>query len=180
MRVPNSYTLIGSMFTALGVILLASPASMSQSASEFFQTDNSNQSQSAQFDIPTNGSSANGGYSVATPSMNTGTYGYHDSAPYVSNVTKPTAKQTAVYLATQTTQLDKVFGGSPFLPPTRLDSFVKEAGGMAELIYGDEGDDGLPPYFEFDSSHRIERGIQSGGLTTGHKSGLPEAWGWPQ
>lgn len=76
--------------------------------------------------------------------------------------------------------LDKVFGGGRGLPRTTLDSFVKNSGGSADQIYGDEGADGLPPFFGFDSGHRIERGIQSGNLTTGHRSGLPEAWGWPQ
>lgn len=66
------------------------------------------------------------------------------------------------------------------LPPTRLDSFVFEAGGSAELIYGDEGTYGPPPYFGFSSPHHIEAGIHSGGLTTGHRSGLPEAWGYPE
>lgn len=65
------------------------------------------------------------------------------------------------------------------LPVTRLDSFVLNAGGAAEMIYGDEGSDGPPPYFEFTAAHRIQRGIQgnSAGLTTGHGSYLPCAWG---
>jgi hypothetical protein len=63
------------------------------------------------------------------------------------------------------------------LPPTSLDSFVSNAGGSAELIYGDEGTDGLPPYYGFDPSHRINAGITSSGLTTGHGSYLPDAWG---
>lgn len=66
------------------------------------------------------------------------------------------------------------------LPPTRLDSFVKESGGMAWQIYGDEGTYSIPPFFEFDPSHRIERGINGGkaaGLTTSHGSPLPPAWG---
>ena len=66
------------------------------------------------------------------------------------------------------------------LPKTNLDSFVAQAGGQAELIYGDEGTDGPPPYDNFTEEHRIERGIHDGGLTTNHKSGLPEAWGWPE
>jgi len=66
------------------------------------------------------------------------------------------------------------------LPPTSLDSFVSNAGGSAELIYGDEGTDGLPPYYGFDASHRINAGITgqaAAGLTTGHSSYLPDAWG---
>lgn len=104
-------------------------------------------------------------------------------------------------------------GGLPTrngLPPTCLDSFVYEAGGQAELIYGDEGSNGPPPYGlsssslgggagisipgagvgidigiggggdGFDASHRINAGItgiNAQGLTTGHGSYLPDAWG---
>jgi len=79
-------------------------------------------------------------------------------------------------------QMDKVYGGGlDKLPMTRLDSFVAQAGGMAEAIYGDEGVYDIPPYFGFTDDHHINTGINSGGLTTGHKDGsLPEAWGYPQ
>ncbi|MDZ4833630.1 MAG: hypothetical protein SGJ27_07600 [Candidatus Melainabacteria bacterium] len=66
------------------------------------------------------------------------------------------------------------------LPNTSLDSFVLNAGGHAEHIYGDEGADGIPPYFEFTKAHRINTGItgtRDTGLTTGHGSYLPDAWG---
>jgi hypothetical protein len=66
------------------------------------------------------------------------------------------------------------------LAPTTMDSFVYEAGGNAELIYGDEGTNNIPPYFGFDNTHRIIDGItgtRSQGLTTGHGSYLPSAWG---
>lgn len=66
-------------------------------------------------------------------------------------------------------------GGRNGLPPTELSGFVR--GGSAEAIYGDEGADGIPPYFEFTAAHRIQRGITSNGLTTGHGSVLPAAWG---
>lgn len=69
--------------------------------------------------------------------------------------------------------------GRKTLPPTRLESFVRNSG-FNDRIYGDEGEDGLPPYFGFDSSHRIERGINMPELTTGHKSDAPSAWGYPQ
>lgn len=62
------------------------------------------------------------------------------------------------------------------LPQTRLDSFVKESG-YNDMIYGDEGTDGPPPYNDF---LYIEDGINSPGLTTGHPSDAPSAWGWPQ
>jgi hypothetical protein len=66
------------------------------------------------------------------------------------------------------------------LPVTSLDSFVLNAGGHAEHIYGDEGADGLPPYFEFTKAHRINTGItgdRDEGLTTNHGSYMPDAWG---
>lgn len=66
------------------------------------------------------------------------------------------------------------------LPPCMTDSFVHEAGGNAELIYGDESFQSPPPYYEFTQDHRIERGIhgiRDAGLTTGHGSWLPNAWG---
>jgi len=63
------------------------------------------------------------------------------------------------------------------LPPTTLDSFVANAGGSAEMIYGDEGSDGPPPLSEFTAANRINTGIMSPGLTTGHGSLMPAAWG---
>ena len=78
------------------------------------------------------------------------------------------------------TSLDQVYGQGQALPPTVMDSFVYNAAGSADLIYGDEGTTSIPPFFGFDESHRINAGITSGGLTTGHASGLPEAWGYPE
>jgi len=66
------------------------------------------------------------------------------------------------------------------LPPTNLDSFVYQAGGAAEAIYGDEGTSGPPPYSGFGQGHRIAAGItgqRNAGLTTGHGSQMPTAWG---
>ncbi|MGH9548725.1 MAG: hypothetical protein ACRD3W_05085 [Terriglobales bacterium] len=66
------------------------------------------------------------------------------------------------------------------LPATSMDSFVDKAGPMADMIYGDEGVDDIPPFFEFDKTHRINRGIferRNAGLTTGHGAYLPDAWG---
>lgn len=59
-------------------------------------------------------------------------------------------------------------------------SFVHQAGGAAEAIHGDEGIKTPPPYFGFDQSHRINAGIfgnRDAGLTTGHGSIMPSAWG---
>lgn len=67
------------------------------------------------------------------------------------------------------------------LPPTTLDSFVYEAAERAEEIYGDEAERGeIPPYNSFTKEHRINAGItgtRDAGLTTGHGSYLPDAWG---
>jgi hypothetical protein len=66
------------------------------------------------------------------------------------------------------------------LPPTRMDSFVANAGASADLIYGDEGTDTYPPYFGFTYEHRINAGItgiRDAGLTTGHGSYMPCANG---
>jgi|AGTN01.2.fsa_nt_gi hypothetical protein len=70
--------------------------------------------------------------------------------------------------------------GGGALPPTRMDSFVFNAGGRAYQIYGDEGARALPPYEEFTKDHRINEGIvadRDAGLTTGHGDYLPDAWG---
>ena len=89
---------------------------------------------------------------------------------------------TPIGNGTGVAQLDAVYGGTlpQGLPQTRLDSFVAQAGGMAEMIYGDEGVMDIPPLFGFTEMSRINTGINSGGLTTGHQDGsLPEAWGYP-
>ena len=68
-------------------------------------------------------------------------------------------------------------GGRNGPPNTRLDSFVLNAGGLSEAIYGDEGSSGPPPYFGFSQVHRIGTGIYNRGLSTGHASVMPSAWG---
>lgn len=74
------------------------------------------------------------------------------------------------------TQYAGKFGGFK-LPDTKLDSFVYKAPN-AEMIYGDEGTFGPPPLDDF---QYINTGIQSSGLTTGHKGkNLPSAWGTPE
>lgn len=100
------------------------------------------------------------------------------------SITAQTSNQQRVDLQTTMKGLAPVFGGGAGsrngLPPTRLDSFVHEAAGNAELIYGDEGAEGLPPYESFTYDHRINNGIygeRDSGLTTGHGSQMPSAWG---
>jgi hypothetical protein len=83
-------------------------------------------------------------------------------------------------MSTHTCVLGGLYGNSIVLPSTSTDSLVYSAGANAELIYGDEGTDDIPPYFGFDKSHRIQRGISgltAVGLTTVHGSYLPDAWG---
>jgi len=66
------------------------------------------------------------------------------------------------------------------LPPTQTDSFVRQAAGNAENIYGDEGHEGPPPFMYFEYENRINSGIydiRDKGLTTGHGSYMPSAWG---
>lgn len=74
------------------------------------------------------------------------------------------------------------------LAPVTMDSFVRTAGESADLIYGDESpakgrgemNGGPPPYYGFSEAHRIESGIvgqNADGLTTGHGSYMPSAWG---
>jgi hypothetical protein len=78
------------------------------------------------------------------------------------------------------------------LPPTTMDSFVYQAGGNADAIYGDEstvignGTYSLPPGVSptpitgFEKRDRIDAGItgtRAAGLTTGHGSYLPDAAG---
>jgi hypothetical protein len=69
---------------------------------------------------------------------------------------------------------------SSSLPQTNLDSFVYQAGANADKIYGDEGTNGLPPLYGFTVASRINAGITGArdvGLTTGHGSYMPNAWG---
>lgn len=96
--------------------------------------------------------------------------------------TYPTGRQNVPLPRTSTGQMAGVYGVLPVgLPPTRLDSFVREAGGLANQIYGDEGTSGPPPIQGFNQVNRIDMGISTSasnfGLTTGHESVLPSAWG---
>lgn len=110
-----------------------------------------------------------------------GTYG--NASSQTRRVSHPgprtTGRQGVAMAPARTAILDRTFGRLMVLPPTSTDSFVLNSAGNADLIYGDEGYDGPPPFYGFDESHRIERGIYNPGLTTGHRSALPEAWGYP-
>lgn len=95
---------------------------------------------------------------------------------------EPTTPQATAMVPTMSGQLAPRFGtrGRNGLPVTSLDSFVKNAGGYAEQIYGDEGSEGLPQIKKFKAENRINYGIvgdRARGLTTGHGSVLPCAWG---
>jgi hypothetical protein len=86
-------------------------------------------------------------------------------------------RRPGVQIATNTPQAMTARNG---LPPVTLDSFVKNAGGNAESIYGDEGTTSVPPYYGFTYQNRINAGItgqRDTGLTTGHGSYLPSTWG---
>ena len=63
------------------------------------------------------------------------------------------------------------------LPPTILDSFVQQAGGEANNIYGDEGSTSYPSASNFGYISSGFHGQTKQGLTTGHGSRLPSAWG---
>lgn len=179
------------LFVCCGLLAMRCIDAHAQSTSDY--THNTSQTY-YQFDLapldvnaPSMSGMVNTGASSATAAVPasggaSGCAGNRNSSGYVVRSSSClTTKQIAAKLLTQTAQLDKVFGGgTAALPPTRLDSFVRNAGGAADQIYGDEGSSSIPPFFGFETSHRIERGIHSTGLTTGHQSNLPEAWGWPQ
>ncbi len=114
-------------------------------------------------------SAATGDYGNGTDFTGEGAQGSGGTYSY------PTDTQTAVFVPTYLGRLTPQIGisGSNGLPPCRMDSFVRNAGAMADLIYGDEGTDGPPPYYGFTDIHRIEAGIFGDtrqGLTTGHRS----------
>lgn len=90
------------------------------------------------------------------------------------------ASRNNTRLTLQPARFNLLSSSNNTLPSVSTDSFVKNAGGNAETIYGDEGSQSLPPYYGFDYSHRINAGISGQtdqGLTTGHGSYMPSAWG---
>lgn len=95
---------------------------------------------------------------------------------FTSNISQPNLP--ASYLSTLSRRSGPQAANG--LPVCRLDSFVHEAGGRAELIYGDEGTNGPPPIEGFNQENRIDSGIygdRDAGLTTGHQGRLPSSWG---
>lgn len=71
----------------------------------------------------------------------------------------------------------KQFNGKQTLPPTRLNSFVRQGG---DAVFGGDGDY-LPRFNTFTPDHRIERAMeQNPNLTTNHKIGSPSAWDFPE
>ena len=140
---------------------------------------------STTYDYSTEGINAPSNYGSGTAGASGGAWTDNSKTitdnTYISKQQNP--KQTEKPPSPQTTftQLDKIYGRTmpQALPPTTLDSFVAQSGNN-DAIYGDEGEDGPPPYESFTAEHRIERGITSGGLTTGHRSGLPSSWDYPQ
>lgn len=99
------------------------------------------------------------------------------SAPYATPPlpTRTSSQNLGLPHAT-TAQYGYVAGGRGGLPSTSLDSFVRNAGGQAEIIYGDEGTTDIPPLFHFDTINSGIHGQEAAGLTTGHHSSLPSAW----
>jgi hypothetical protein len=84
---------------------------------------------------------------------------------------------------TTTAHYGYTVAGRSSLPPTVMDSFVANAvqAKRGDAIYGDESQgENPPPFMGFTADHRINAGItgaQDAGLTTGHGSRLPDAWG---
>ena len=99
--------------------------------------------------------------------------------PGISSQTATGAPIAGTYIAPANLALQNQ--GQFVLPKTNLDSFVWQSG-MNPNIYQDEGENDIPPYFQFTWDRRIERGIEGSdsGLTTGHRSDAPSSWDYPQ
>ncbi len=98
------------------------------------------------------------------------------SVPSVGNAVANTANALGSLLLSQSSGVGAMRNG---LPATNMDSFVYQSG-LSESIYGDEGVNGPPPFSGFQPENRINAGIfgqRDQGLTTGHGSLLPDAWG---
>jgi hypothetical protein len=187
----NCRELLGKLLLCSGIMLLSATASHAQSAADNLMAGAGGAYGDFDLSAQANTFDASGNVRSSGASGVYGRTGYKtNEAPGNNHFgnSQNTGKQLASLNGMGTLNLpltayvplDKVFGGGRSLPKTTLDSFVRNAGGSADQIYGDEGSDGIPPFFGFDSGHRIEAGINSGQLTTGHRSNLPEAWGYPQ
>ena len=118
------------------------------------------------------GGAYTGGTLATTGDQTSAPTGRQNYTPSPSRFTDTQSKVLNLAYTTRTILSQK----SQKLPKTTLDSFVYQAGGAAEQIYGDEGVGGLPPMFGFSEGNTIGSGINSGGLTTGHQSNMPSAW----
>ncbi len=108
----------------------------------------------------------------------------HTSGVCAASCPTPQAARLVILLAAQTVlcTLPVLADGTNArgLPPTTMDSFVTQAAGQAERIYGDEGSVGMSPYEGYETGNRINAGIygqRDAGLTTGHASYMPDAAG---
>lgn len=193
----NCRALLGKLLLCSGLLLSAQTASFAQSADNVGGTSFGNFGAGGaygDFDLQAQAQTWNPNSPVSNSSGAQGNFGrssyrtneapnqqtYGDSDYTGKQLASNNGMGTLNLPMTAAVPLDKVFGGGRRLPKTTLDSFVRNAGGMADMIYGDEGADGLPPFFGFSEGHRIQRGIHSGNLSTGHRSNLPSAWGYPQ
>jgi len=198
MKRSNCRGLLGKLLLCAGLLIASAPATLAQSVDNVGGSSFGNFGAGGaygDFDVQAQAQTwdANAG-SVQNSSGDGGVYGrgsyktneapsqqtYGDSTWTGKQLASTNGMGTLNLPLAQTVPLDKVFGGGRRLPKTTLDSFVRNAGGSADQIYGDEGSEGIPPFFGFSEGHYIGTGIQSGGLTTGHRSGLPSAWGYPQ
>lgn len=176
------YTLAATLFATLSSPVWADSAwdVPSQSVSEPVVQQSATQNQTIAFtqasngamQFDTSGMTINSAQAYEALMLQQAQQQNHSNAPtYLHNVAQLTGNLRNPNLPVTQTGLMTPGG----LQATSLDSFVVNAGGQAELIYGDEGTSDIPPYFGFDSSHTINSGIH-GNLTTGHASGLPGAW----
>ena len=198
MKRSNCRAWLGKLLLCAGLLIASAPATLAQSADNVGGTSFGNFGAGgaySEFDMQAQASTWDpAAGSVQNSSGDAGAYGrgsyktnaapnqrtYGDSQLTGKQLASTNGMGTLNLPLTQTVPLDKVFGGGRGLPKTTLDSFVRNAGGSADMIYGDEGSEGPPPFFGFDEGHYIGTGIQSGNLSTGHRSGLPSAWGYPQ
>jgi len=166
-----------SLFLAASLVFALTPIASAQNADPY----------SGQFTAGGNGGATENGSTWGNyngDSGRTGSQGgvtnglFSPSIPAISSQAATGAPIPGTFIAPANLALRNQ---GPFvLPRTNLDSFVAQSG-YDDLIYGDEGVEDIPPYFNFTADHRIERGIERSnpGLTTGHRSDAPSAWDFP-